>query len=100
MKINKIKNKTTKLEKIALIWTIPIMAVVFAFLSALTITVYLMVKMLTLTGTLGASIYIFDQVKMIFIDRRLRKLVREDEKMYKFDSSKFKKDEDGTSTSD
>lgn len=87
-------------EKIAMIWTLPIVFVLVMSFGILSGILVLIANILTFSGTVGASIYLFDKIKLKAIDMRLRKLVREDEKLYKFDSSKLKKDEDTTSIAD
>lgn len=73
-------------EKIAMSWTFPIMFVVLILLAVLASLLHFIAYALNVSGTTGATIYIFDQLKNKIIDRRLRKLVKEDEKLHKFDS--------------
>lgn len=80
--------KLTIIEKVAMTWTFPLMLVVFSFLSFIAISAFLIVSFLNISGTIGACIYLFDQVKLLLIGRRLKKLVKKDEEMYKFDSEK------------
>ena len=87
-------------EKIAMIWTFPMVFVLVMSFGLLSGILILIANVLTFSGTAGASIYLFDKIKLKVIDRRLRKLVREDEKLHKFDSSKLKKDENTTSIAD
>jgi hypothetical protein len=79
------KKKLTLMEKVAMIWTFPITLVVSAGISVVVVFTYLLVQLLNISGTLGACIYLFDKMKLMIIDRRLRKLVKEDEKKHKFD---------------
>jgi hypothetical protein len=85
-------------EKVALIWTFPIIFIVTCSLAIGAGALVFIAWLLNFTGTTGASIYLFEQMKLKLIDMRLRKLIKEDEKLYKFGSSKLKKDEDTTST--
>ena len=78
-------------EKIAMIWTLPIAIVLILFLAISASLLSFIAYVLNFTGTIGATIYIFDQLKLKIIDRRLRKLIKQDEKLYKFDSEKQKK---------
>jgi len=87
-------------EKIAMIWTFPMIFILVVSFSVLSGILIVIANILTFSGTAGASIYLFDKIKLKVIDRRLRKLVREDEKLYKFGSSKLKKDEDTASIAD
>jgi hypothetical protein len=80
--------KLTIIEKVAMTWTFPLMIVVFSFLSFIAIAAFLIVSFLNISGTIGACIYLFDQVKLLVIGRRLKKLVKKDEEMYKFGSDK------------
>lgn len=82
------KKKLTIIEKVAMTWTFPLMIVVFSFLSFIAIATFLIVSFLNISGTIGACIYLFDQVKLLVIGRRLKKLVKKDEEMYKFGSDK------------
>jgi len=82
------KKKLTIIEKVAMTWTFPLMIVVFSFLSFIAIATFLIVSFLNISGTIGACIYLFDQVKLLLIGRRLKKLVKKDEEMYKFGSDK------------
>jgi len=74
------------MEKVAMIWTFPLIIVLSAGISIVAILLYFSVQLLNLSGTLGASIYLFDKMKLMLIDKRLRKLVKEDEKKYNFES--------------
>jgi hypothetical protein len=80
--------KLTIIEKVAMTWTFPLMIVVFSFLSFIAIAAFLIVSFLNISGTIGACIYLFDQVKLLVIGKRLKKLVKKDEEMYKFGSDK------------
>ena len=51
-------------------------------------------------GTIGASLYLFEAVKLKIIDIKLRGLIRKDEKLYKFESDNIKKNEDSSSAID
>jgi preprotein translocase subunit SecG len=73
-------------EKIAMIWTFPIIMVITISLAIIAFVLVAISKILNLTGTFGAGIYLFQQMKLKIIDRRLRKLVKEDEKLHNFDS--------------
>lgn len=84
-------------EKIALIWTFPIIAMFVIVFAVIACVLVFISHVMNLSGTYGAAIYVFDKLKIKIIDRRLRKLVREDEKLYKFDSSKLTKNEDSSS---
>ena len=91
------KNKLKTINKIAMFWTFPIMIFVFAFMSLATVLLYLLVSFLNISGTIGASLYLFELVKLKIIDNRLRRLIRKDEKLYKFESDNLKKNEDSSS---
>ena len=73
-------------EKIAMIWSFPIVAVITISLAIIAISLIVIAKILNFTGTMGAIIYLFQQMKLKIIDRRLRKLVKEDGKKYNFES--------------
>lgn len=73
-------------EKIAMVWTAPIVIAFSLTLALLALILTFVAKILTWSGTFGASIYLFDAMKLKLIDRRLRKLVKQDEKMHKFES--------------
>jgi hypothetical protein len=60
----------------------------FSFLSLMAIFLFLLASFLNISGTIGAAIYLFDQTKLMLIGRRLKKLVKKDEEMYKFGSEK------------
>lgn len=81
-------------------WTFPIMLFVFALLSLATVFLYLLVSFLNVSGTIGASLYLFEAVKLKIIDIKLRGLIRKDEKLYKFESDNIKKNEDSSSAID
>lgn len=71
-------------EKIAMIWVAPLMLVIVALTFVLAMIVYSVVFLLKITGTLGAMQYLIDQVRLFGIERRLKKLQKEDEKLYNF----------------
>lgn len=73
------------MEKVAMTWTFPLILFVSAGISVIVVFFYFLVQLLNLSGTFGACIYLFDKMKLMIIDRRLRKLVKEDEKKHKFD---------------
>ncbi len=97
-KIPKIKSTLTIKEKIAMIWTFPLMLIVFSILAIISISAYLLVLMFNLSGTNGASIYLFDQVKLKIIGMKLKKLIKEDEKLHKFETMINQKDENTASS--
>lgn len=82
------KNKLKIMEKVAMSWTAPLMFVFFLALSMIAIFIFLLASFLNISGTIGAAIYLFDQVKLMLIGRKLKKLVKKDEEMYKFGSDK------------
>jgi hypothetical protein len=94
------KKTTTLKEKIALTWTFPLVLVTVVAFAILTAVLYFGLYLMNITGTTGAALYIFDKLRLKITDIRLRKLIRKDEKLYKFDSSKLKKDENTTSIAD
>lgn len=71
-------------EKIAMIWVAPLMLVIVALTFVLAMIVYSVVFLLKITGTLGAMQYLIDQTRLFGIERRLKKLQKEDEKLYNF----------------
>lgn len=71
-------------QKIAMIWVAPLMLVIVALTFVLAMIVYSVVFLLKITGTLGAMQYLIDQVRLFGIERRLKKLQKEDEKLYNF----------------
>ena len=73
------------MEKVAMSWTFPIMLVVFGGLSVIALSLYSIILVLNVSGTLGACIYLFDQMKMKLIDRKMKKLIKQDEKKHNFD---------------
>mgnify|MGYP003338063811 CR=1 FL=1 len=75
-------------EKIAMVWTFPIMLVTFGALSVVAVLLYSLVLLLNVSGTTQAAIYLFDAVKHKLIERKLKKLIKEDEKKHKFGSDK------------
>jgi hypothetical protein len=82
------KKKLSIIEKVAMTWTFPLVLVGFSFLSLMAIFLFLLASFLNISGTIGAAIYLFDQTKLMLIGRRLKKLVKKDEEMYKFGSEK------------
>jgi len=92
------KKTTTTKEKIAMIWTLPIVAVASIAFAAITFAIYFTIFFFNVTGTTGAAIYIFDRVRLKIIDMRLKKLVKDDEKLHKFDFSKLRKNENTSKT--
>lgn len=85
--------------KIAMIWVFPIMICVVAVIFVLAVVVYSFVFLLKHSGTLGASQYIIDQVRLYGIESRLKKLQKDDEKLRNFDEY-VKKNEDTSSAVD
>lgn len=94
------KKTTTLKEKVALVWTIPLVAIVVVAFALITAILYLSLYLMNITGTTGAALYIFDKVRLTLTDIKLKNLIRKDEKLYKFGSSKLKKDEDTASIAD
>jgi hypothetical protein len=82
------KKKLSIIEKVAMTWTVPLVFVAFTFLSLVAIFLFLLASFFNISGTIGAAIYLFDQTKLMLIGRRLKKLVKKDEEMYKFGSDK------------
>jgi hypothetical protein len=80
------KKSLSIIEKVAMIWTFPIMLIAFAGISIITISLVLISQILNFSGTIGASIYLFENVKSILAGRSLKKLLEEDEKKHNFDS--------------
>ena len=78
-------------ERVALLWTFPIIFIVVFGLAIGAGILVLIAKILNFTGTTGSAIYLFEQIKLKMIDMRLRKLIKQDEKLHKFDSEKQKK---------
>jgi len=91
------KKTTTFKEKVAMIWTFPLMAIAAVGFAALTFVLYFGVYLMNVTGTTGAALYIIDRLRLKLTDIRLKRLIKKDEKLYKFGSSKLKKYEDTTS---
>jgi hypothetical protein len=85
------KKPLSLIEKVAMIWTFPITLVVSAAISIVVVFLYFLLQLLNITGTFGACIYLFDKIKMILIDRRMKKLIKDDEELYKFGSEKQNK---------
>lgn len=79
------KNTVTKMEKVAMIWTFPITLIFFAALSVIALVLYAILFVLNTSGTTGACLYLIDQMRLMMIDRKLKKLVKEDEKKHNFD---------------
>lgn len=82
------KKKLSIIEKVAMTWTFPLTLVAFVFLSVMAIFLFLLASFLNVSGTIGAALYLFEQTKLMIIGRRLKKLVKKDEEMYKFGSDK------------
>lgn len=82
-----------------MIWVFPIMICVVAVIFVLALVVYSFVFLLKHSGTLGASQYIIDQVRLYGIESRLKKLQKDDEKLRNFDEY-VKKNEDTSSAVD
>lgn len=82
-----------------MIWVFPIMICVVAVIFVLAVVVYSFVFLLKHSGTLGASQYIIDQVRLYGIESRLKKLQKDDEKLRNFDEY-VKKNEDTSSAVD
>jgi hypothetical protein len=82
------KKKLSIIEKVAMTWTFPITLIAFAFLSVMAIFLFLFASFLNVSGTIGAAIYLFEQTKLMIVGRKLNKLIKKDEKMYKFGSEK------------
>lgn len=97
-KIYFMKKTVTLKEKIALTWTFPLVLIATIGFALITLVLYLTLYFFNVTGTTGAAIYIFDKLRLKIVEMQLNRLMRKDEKLYKFDSSKLKKDEDTTST--
>jgi hypothetical protein len=85
------KTNLTVIEKVALSWTAPLMLVVFLFLSMVAIALFLLASFLNISGTIGAALYLIDQVKFRAVGFRLKKLIKKDEELHKFDSEKQNK---------
>jgi len=82
------KKKLSIIEKVAMTWTFPLTLIAFVFLSVMAIFLFLLASFLNVSGTIGAALYLFEQTKLMIIGRRLNKLVKKDEEMYKFGSDK------------
>lgn len=82
------KKKLSIIEKVAMTWTFPLTLIAFVFLSVMAIFLFLLASFLNVSGTIGAALYLFEQTKLMIIGRRLKKLVKKDEEMYKFGSDK------------
>jgi hypothetical protein len=85
------KNNLRVIEKVAMTWTAPLMFVVFLSLSTLVILLFVIAAFLNISGTIGAAIYLIDQVKLRTVGFRLKKLIKKDEELYKFGSEKQNK---------
>lgn len=96
-KITKIKDALSLKEKTALIWTIPLVFALVSCLSIFAIVFFVSVFILNITGTTGATIYLFDMIKLKIIDRKLKKLIKTDEKLHRFEAMINRKDENTSS---
>jgi hypothetical protein len=85
------KNHLRIIEKVAITWTAPLMFVVFLFLSLLVMLLFVIATFLNISGTIGAAIYLIDQVKLRSVGFRLKKLLKKDEELHKFGSEKQNK---------
>lgn len=79
------------IEKFAITWTAPLMFVIFLCLSMFAMLLFLLATFLNISGTIGAAIYLIDQVKLRTVGFRLKKLIKKDEELYKFGSEKQNK---------
>jgi hypothetical protein len=80
------KKKLTIRETIAMTWTFPIMLVVFGGLSIVALILFFSIQILKMTGTLGACLYLFDGMRQLLVNRKLKKLIKQDDKKHKFES--------------
>lgn len=94
------KKTITFKEKIAMIWTFPMIFIAVIGFAALTFVLYFSIFLMNVTGTTGAALFIFDKIKLKLADMKFKKLIKKDEKRYKFDSLKLKKDEDSSEAID
>ena len=62
------KKTTTLKEKVALVWTIPLVAIVVVAFALITAILYLSLYLMNITGTTGAALYIFDKVRLTLTD--------------------------------
>lgn len=85
------KKSLSLIEKVAMTWTAPLMFVAFLILSMLAIFFFLLATFLNISGTIGASLYLIDQVRLRTIGYRLKKLIKKDENLHKFGSEKENK---------
>lgn len=82
-----------------MIWVIPIMICVIAIVFVLAVLIYSFIFLLKHSGTLGASQYLIDQVRLYGIELRLKKLQKQDDNLRSFDEY-VKKNEDTSSAVD
>jgi bacteriorhodopsin len=75
-----------RIEKIALIWVIPmsIIAVISAIIGA--VIVYVFIWFLNITGTVGAFLHVINLVRKEFMKRELKKMESNLKDFHKFDS--------------
>lgn len=81
------KKSLKLIEKVAMTWTAPLMFLVVLILSMLAILFFLLATFLNISGTIGASLYLIDQVRIRTVGFRLKKLMKKDEKLHNFDKS-------------
>jgi hypothetical protein len=75
------------MEKIAMIWTLPLAIVVSAILIAISIVVYLIRVVFVYSGTAGSAIWIISQIREKWNAKQWSNLRRRDQQIAEVDKS-------------